>query len=44
MTEAAREVGYASPSQFVREYRKVFGNTPSKDAASLRRGLSPLHP
>ena len=33
---AAFEVGYESPSQFSREYRRVFGAPPLRDIASLR--------
>ena len=36
VTRAALEVGYASPSQFVREYRRVFGKPPLQDVAELR--------
>ena len=31
------EVGYDSPSQFSREYRRLFGTPPGRDAARLRR-------
>lgn len=34
-TEAAFDVGYESLSQFTREYRKMFGNTPSEDISLL---------
>lgn len=33
---AAYQVGYESPSQFSREYRRLFGAPPSKDMADLR--------
>jgi AraC-like DNA-binding protein len=33
---AALRVGYESPSQFNREYKRFYGITPAKDAASLR--------
>jgi len=33
---AAIEVGYESPSQFNREYKRLFGITPAKDVAILR--------
>jgi len=33
----AYEVGYESPSQFSREYRRLFGAPPLKDAELLRR-------
>ena len=35
-TTAAFEVGYASPSQFSREYRRVFGAPPLRDITDLR--------
>ena len=34
----ARRVGYESPSQFSREYRRLFGAPPGQDAARLRLG------
>jgi AraC-like DNA-binding protein len=34
--EAAFRVGYESPSQFSREYRRLFGATPRQDVAVLR--------
>jgi AraC-like DNA-binding protein len=36
----AYAVGYESPSQFSREYRKTFGAPPGRDAARLRRKIS----
>lgn len=36
VTTTAHRVGYVSPSQFSREYRRQFGNPPSVDAAQLR--------
>lgn len=33
---AALRVGYESPTQFNREYRRMFGNPPIRDIASLR--------
>jgi AraC-like DNA-binding protein len=33
---AAFQVGYESPSQFSREYRRVFGTPPSRDSTYLR--------
>jgi len=33
---AAREVGYLSPSQFSREYARLFGRAPTRDIAELR--------
>jgi AraC-like DNA-binding protein len=35
---AAHRVGYESPSQFNREYRRMFGTPPSRDIAQLRLG------
>lgn len=37
---AAIEVGYESPSQFNREYRRLFGTSPARDAAGLRTALT----
>ncbi|MEV6987108.1 AraC family transcriptional regulator [Sphaerisporangium sp. NPDC051017] len=36
VTGISRRVGYDSPSQFSREYRRQFGAPPSQDAARLR--------
>lgn len=36
---AGFRVGYESPSQFSREYRRLFGAPPLKDAARLRGGV-----
>lgn len=33
------EVGYDSPSQFTREYRRLFGAPPGQDAEHLRRAI-----
>lgn len=33
---AAHQVGYESPSQFSREYRRTFGASPGRDVAHLR--------
>lgn len=33
---AAYAVGYESPSQFSREYARLFGKPPGRDAAQLR--------
>ena len=35
VAEIAHRVGYESPSQFSREYRRTFGTTPGRDAAHL---------
>jgi AraC-like DNA-binding protein len=37
---AAHHVGYESPSQFNREYRRMFGTPPSRDIAQLRSSQS----
>ncbi|WP_028805657.1 AraC family transcriptional regulator [Streptomyces sp. 142MFCol3.1] len=37
ITGVGHRVGYDSPSQFSREYRRQFGAPPSQDAANLRR-------
>ena len=34
-------VGYDSPSQFSREYRRMFGVPPSRDVVVLREAASP---
>ena len=39
---AAFRVGYESPSQFSREYRRLFGVPPSRDVAGLRSVADPL--
>ncbi|MCC8246745.1 AraC family transcriptional regulator [Saccharothrix luteola] len=36
VTAVGRRVGYDNPSQFSREYRRQFGEPPSRDAARLR--------
>lgn len=40
----SRQVGYASASQFTREYTRLFGNTPRTDMAQLRAGGGGLVP
>lgn len=37
--EAAVRVGYESPSQFSREFKRLFGTTPAQDAATSRAAL-----
>ena len=37
---AAFQVGYESPSQFSREYSRMFGMSPRRDVASLRRSIA----
>lgn len=39
VTEASVEVGYESLSQFIRDYRKMFGAPPREDILGLRQGL-----
>jgi len=36
-TTAAMEVGYESPSQFNREYRRLFGLPPLKDIKGFQK-------
>ena len=38
--EAADRVGYESPSQFSREYRRLFGMPPQRDAVALRNRMA----
>jgi AraC-like DNA-binding protein len=33
---AAHRVGYESPSQFSREYRRLFGSPPRREIATMR--------
>jgi AraC-like DNA-binding protein len=43
-TRAAFEVGYESPSQFSREYSRLFGAPPRRDVTDLRRrATAPAH-
>jgi len=39
-TTAALKVGYESPSQFNREYRRLFGLPPFRDVKSFRQNAS----
>jgi AraC-like DNA-binding protein len=39
VTSVAFSVGYESPTQFSREYARLFGLSPSKDVASLKNDL-----
>ena len=39
VTEAALEVGYESVSQFIRDYRRIFGAAPGEDIRRLWRQL-----
>lgn len=41
---AALEVGYESPSQFSREYRRLFGLPPAKDIKAVRKNSLPGKP
>ncbi len=34
-------IGYESPSQFSREYRRMFGAPPGRDRVAIRKGLAP---
>jgi AraC-like DNA-binding protein len=40
--EAAFQVGYESPSQFSREYHRMFGAPPRKDVAALKLDAQPV--
>ena len=40
--EASFKVGYESPTQFNREYRRLFGAPPRRDIEALRRDQSPV--
>lgn len=40
VSSAAYRVGYESPSQFSREYARLFGASPKRDIAALRRPAS----
>lgn len=42
--EAAHKVGYESVSQFSREFRRLFGKTPSEEAARMRHTLLSTKP
>lgn len=39
VTEAAIEVGYESVSQFIRDYRKMFGSAPKEDILKIQKHL-----
>lgn len=39
VTEASLEVGYESLSQFIRDYKKMFGSAPKEDIKNIRRRL-----
>ena len=36
-TNVSLDVGYVSASQFNREYRRLFGKPPGRDAAQVRK-------
>lgn len=37
-------IGYESPAQFSRDYRRMFGAPPGRDALAIRKGLVPQTP
>jgi AraC-like DNA-binding protein len=39
VTEASPEVGYESLSQFIRDYRKMFGASPKEDVSRLKKEI-----
>lgn len=39
VTDAAMEVGYESVSQFIRDYRRMFGRSPQKDIQVIRESI-----
>ena len=39
VTEASIEVGYESVSQFIRDYRKMFGSAPKEDISNIQKHL-----
>lgn len=39
VTSAALEVGYESVSQFISDYRRMFGCSPQKDIQEIRKRL-----
>jgi AraC-like DNA-binding protein len=42
VSSAAFEVGYESVSQFTRDYARVFGLPPARDAARIQGEVKPL--
>jgi AraC-like DNA-binding protein len=44
VTQVGRRVGYDSPSQFSREYRRQFGAAPSQEATRIRSSATPTLP
>lgn len=43
-TSAAFQVGYESPSQFSREYSRMFGLSPKRDVVALRGEAGKMPP
>ena len=41
--EASFKVGYESPTQFSREYRRLFGAPPRRDIEALRKDHAPAN-
>lgn len=41
VTEASIEVGYESVSQFIPDYRKMFGSAPKEDILNIQKHLNP---
>ena len=41
---AAFHVGYESPSQFSREYNRLFGRAPKRDIGGLRESVGNIMP
>ena len=39
VTEASLEVGYESVSQFIRDYKKIFGAAPKEDILHFKQQL-----
>lgn len=39
VTEASLEVGYESVSQFIRDYKKMFGTAPKEDISHFKEPL-----
>ena len=40
--DAVLRVGYESPSQFIREYRRLFGAPPRQDVPTLQAEAQPV--
>ena len=39
LADGVEAIGYESPSQFSRDYRRLFGEPPGRDAAVMRSGI-----